>query len=220
MIGRFETEADGSRVGTFIGRAEHAGDPVLARFIWNQISVNAAHWQQAFSADDGATWETNWHMWMRRIDERIRIVHDDAVVELRQYTLQPGERDVLIELFEREFVEPQEAVGMHVIGHFRDLDAPDRFVWLRGFPSMAARQDALQSFYFGPVWQRHRDCRQRDHDRQRQRAAAEAGAFRCRAGTGENRAPADRRRAHPCRRVLPGRLCAGPSGGTRLRRAL
>ncbi len=156
VIGRFETAADGSRVGTFIGRAEHAGAPVLARFIWNQISVNAAHWQQAFSADDGATWETNWHMWMRRIDERNRIVHDDAVVELRQYTLQPGQRDVLIELFEREFVEPQEAVGMHVIGHFRDLDAPDRFVWLRGFPSMAARKDALQSFYFGPVWQQHR----------------------------------------------------------------
>ena len=49
VIGRFEAAADGGRVGTFIGRAEHAGAPVLARFIWNQISVNAAHWQQAFS---------------------------------------------------------------------------------------------------------------------------------------------------------------------------
>ena len=31
------------------------------------------------------------------------------VLELRQYTLKPGMRDILIELFEREFVESQEA---------------------------------------------------------------------------------------------------------------
>src|SRR5687767_14085568 len=58
------------------------------------------------------------------------------VVELRQYTLHPGQRDVLIELFEREFVETQEAEGMRIVGQFRDLDNPDRFVWLRGFPDM------------------------------------------------------------------------------------
>jgi hypothetical protein len=34
------------------------------------------------------------------------------VVELRQYTLRPGQRDVLIALFDREFVESQEAEGM------------------------------------------------------------------------------------------------------------
>ena len=112
---------------------------------------------QAFSADGGATWETNWHMWFRRLDADGRLVHEDNVLELRQYTLQPGQRDVLVDLFEREFIETQEAVGMRVIGHFRDLDAPDRFVWLRGFPSMEARREALQAFYFGPVWQKHRD---------------------------------------------------------------
>ena len=55
------------------------------------------------------------------------------VVELRQYTLHPHQRDTLIALFDREFVESQEALGMQVIGPFRDLDDPDRFVWLRGF---------------------------------------------------------------------------------------
>ncbi|MGW0546676.1 NIPSNAP family protein [Streptomyces altiplanensis] len=79
------------------------------------------------------------------------------VVELRQYTLRPGQRDVLIELFDREFVEPQEAVGMTVLGQFRDLDDPDRFVWLRGFDDMPRRAEALESFYGGPVWQAHRD---------------------------------------------------------------
>lgn len=77
------------------------------------------------------------------------------IVELRQYTLRPGRRDDLIDLFEREFVESQEAVGMTLIGQFRDLDDPARFVWLRGFPDMEARKAALEAFYFGPVWQAH-----------------------------------------------------------------
>ena len=79
-----------------------------------------------------------------------------AVVELRQYMLHPGRRDALIDLFEREFVESQEAVGMTLIGQFRDLDDPDRFVWLRRFPDMEARRRSLEAFYLGPVWQAHR----------------------------------------------------------------
>lgn len=158
MVGRFGNDPAGDRTGTFSGTLQHEGRPVRAKFTWDQISANAAHWHQAFSADEGRTWETNWHMWMRRVDERGRLVHDDAVIELRQYTMNPGARDTLVELFEREFIEPQEAVGMHVIGQFRDLDEADRYVWMRGFPSMPARRDALQSFYFGPVWLQHREA--------------------------------------------------------------
>lgn len=77
------------------------------------------------------------------------------VVELRQYTLHPGQRDVLIELFERELVESQEATGMKVIGTFRDLGDADRFVWFRGFQDMPSRAAALQAFYGGPVWKAH-----------------------------------------------------------------
>jgi hypothetical protein len=79
------------------------------------------------------------------------------IVELRQYTLHPGKRDVLIDLFDREFVESQEALGMKVIGQFRDLDNPDRFVWLRGFRDMPSRAQALKDFYGGPVWKAHRE---------------------------------------------------------------
>jgi hypothetical protein len=77
------------------------------------------------------------------------------VVELRQYTLRPGQRDVLIDLFDREFVESQEADGMAIVGQFRDLDDPDRFTWIRGFASMPARARALASFYGGPAWKAH-----------------------------------------------------------------
>jgi len=80
------------------------------------------------------------------------------VVELRQYTLHPGQRDGLIDLFSREFVESQEVVGATIIGQFRDLDDPDRYVWLRGFADMEARKAMLEAFYFGPVWQAHREA--------------------------------------------------------------
>jgi len=80
---------------------------------------------------------------------------DWTVFELRQYTLRPGQRDVLIELFDREFVETQEAVGMWVVGQFRDLDRADRFVWVRGFHDMTSRARALAHFYGGPVWKEH-----------------------------------------------------------------
>src|SRR5579871_2462814 len=79
------------------------------------------------------------------------------IVELRQYTLHPGGRETLIALFEREFIDTQAAVGAHVLGIFRDLDDPERFVWMRGFSDMAARAKALGDFYGGPVWKAHRN---------------------------------------------------------------
>jgi quinol monooxygenase YgiN len=81
-----------------------------------------------------------------------------GVVELRRYALHPGARQTLIELFEREFVETQEAVGNRVLGTFCDDDDPHCFVWLRGFVDMQSRLDALRAFYEGPVWARHKDA--------------------------------------------------------------
>lgn len=81
-----------------------------------------------------------------------------SVFELRQYTLRPGRRDELIDLFERVFIEPQEALGITLAGLFRDAHDPDRFVWIRGFADLAARKAALEAFYGGPVWRAHRDA--------------------------------------------------------------
>jgi quinol monooxygenase YgiN len=78
------------------------------------------------------------------------------VIELRQYKIVAGKRDALIDLFEREFVESQEAVGNRLVGQFRDLDDPNRFTWIRAFEDMDHRAKALTDFYFGPVWQAHR----------------------------------------------------------------
>jgi NIPSNAP len=78
-----------------------------------------------------------------------------AIVELRRYALRPGARETLIALFDREFVETQEAVGMQLLGQFRDVDDPDSFVWLRGFSDMRTRERGLQAFYGGAVWKEH-----------------------------------------------------------------
>jgi NIPSNAP len=81
---------------------------------------------------------------------------DLGVFELRQYRLNPGTRDTLVRLFEEHFSEEHDRSGMRVLGQFRDLADPDRFVWLRGFTDMTVRTRALEAFYTSPVWLAHR----------------------------------------------------------------
>lgn len=78
-----------------------------------------------------------------------------TVLELRQYTMMPGRRQDFVDLFDREFVETQEALGIEVVAQFTDLDNPDRYVWIRRFPNMEARKASLDAFYSGPVWAEH-----------------------------------------------------------------
>ena len=59
--GRFE---DG--VGTFHSDGTLDGKPIGMRFIWSRITPTSARWEQAYSADAGKTWETNWIMEFRR----------------------------------------------------------------------------------------------------------------------------------------------------------
>ena len=82
-------------------------------------------------------------------------MNHSAVVELRRYTLRPGERDTLVELFDGNFVESQEAVGIDLIGQFRELDDPDVFTWIRGFRGMEERARGLAEFYDGATWHAH-----------------------------------------------------------------
>jgi hypothetical protein len=56
-------------VGTFYGRDELRGVKILVRYVWSGITATAAHWAQAFSTDEGRTWEENWRMAMTRVAE-------------------------------------------------------------------------------------------------------------------------------------------------------
>ena len=44
------------------------GEPIQMRFMWAKDAGEGPRWEQAFSRDDGATWEVNWVMDFRRID--------------------------------------------------------------------------------------------------------------------------------------------------------
>ena len=55
-------------VGTFIGPDTFEGRPILVRFLWSDITATTCRWEQAFSVDDGATWEVNWIMESTRIE--------------------------------------------------------------------------------------------------------------------------------------------------------
>ena len=54
-------------VGEFVAEDVHAGIPILCRFRWTVHSPEKAGWEQAFSTDDGRTWEVNWEMVETRV---------------------------------------------------------------------------------------------------------------------------------------------------------
>jgi hypothetical protein len=49
-------------VGVFEGADTFDGKPILMRFTWSGVTTPTPRWEQAFSDDDGASWETNWIM--------------------------------------------------------------------------------------------------------------------------------------------------------------
>jgi hypothetical protein len=60
-VGRF-TDAGGE----FFDEEEYAGQPIIVRYHWSDITPTSAHFEQAFSVDGGATWEPNWVSTMTR----------------------------------------------------------------------------------------------------------------------------------------------------------
>jgi hypothetical protein len=56
VVGRFGA---GGR-GVFTAEEEYEGAPIVVRFLWSEITATSCRWEQAFSTDGGATWETNW----------------------------------------------------------------------------------------------------------------------------------------------------------------
>jgi hypothetical protein len=49
-------------VGTFYADDMLDGRPIRVRFEWSRTNTPSPRWEQAFSADAGATWEPNWTM--------------------------------------------------------------------------------------------------------------------------------------------------------------
>jgi hypothetical protein len=56
QVGRF----DDTGRGVFSADDVYEGRPVKVVYVWSDITAESCRWEQAFSADGGATWETNW----------------------------------------------------------------------------------------------------------------------------------------------------------------
>lgn len=74
------------------------------------------------------------------------------IVEVRRYRIKPGRREEFLEFFRTRSIPALQAHGMRVFGPLVDLENPNAFVWLRGFPSLEARDAMKTAFYEGELW--------------------------------------------------------------------
>ena len=81
---------------------------------------------------------------------------DFPVVELRRYTVAPGQRTRFATWFDAYFPEAFEQLGAMVFGQFLERDDPGHFLWLRGYHDINARPIVNSAFYYGPLWKEHR----------------------------------------------------------------
>ena len=74
------------------------------------------------------------------------------IVEVRSYRIKPGRREEFIKLFETRAIPALRAHGMKILGPLIDLENPNKFVWLRSFPSLDERERMRNAFYGGELW--------------------------------------------------------------------
>ena len=63
VVGSFE-----NGVGRFYTKDIFQGKEILVQFQWDKRDTDNPVWSQAFSADNGETWEWNWFMYMSRMN--------------------------------------------------------------------------------------------------------------------------------------------------------
>jgi hypothetical protein len=79
-------------------------------------------------------------------------VAQTMIVEVRSYRIKPGRRAEFIEFFKTQAMPAQRSYGMKILGPLLDIENPNKFVWLRGFPSLDERERMKDAFYEGEMW--------------------------------------------------------------------
>jgi NIPSNAP len=74
------------------------------------------------------------------------------IVEVRSYRIKPGRRAEFIQFFETRAIPALRSHGMKVLGPLLDLENPNKFAWLRAFPSLEDRERMRTAFYEGELW--------------------------------------------------------------------
>jgi hypothetical protein len=55
QVGQFDNKR-----GEFYAQDDFQGRAIYIRFLWQSVTPDSTHFEQAFSSDGGKTWETNW----------------------------------------------------------------------------------------------------------------------------------------------------------------
>lgn len=63
LLGSFE-----NNIGLFLGKDIFNAKEILVQFQYDRTDINNIIWGQAFSNDNGTTWEWNWFMFMTKIN--------------------------------------------------------------------------------------------------------------------------------------------------------
>jgi quinol monooxygenase YgiN len=75
------------------------------------------------------------------------------IVEVCTYRVKTDRRSEFLQFFETHAVPVIRAHGMRVLGPFVDLENPNRFVWLRSFPSEHERDRMKSAFHDSAAWE-------------------------------------------------------------------
>jgi hypothetical protein len=84
-------------------------------------------------------------------------LNDFQVFELRRYAIKPGERKHFAQYFEAYFPEAFQQLGAIAAGSLLERGNQDGFTWIRGFHTIDDRAVVNAAFYYGSVWNEHRD---------------------------------------------------------------
>lgn len=74
------------------------------------------------------------------------------IVEMLTYQTKPGMRDHFLRVFEELSIPEHQRLGMRIAGPFLGVEDRDIFFFMRGFASMASREELKYGFYEGRLW--------------------------------------------------------------------
>jgi len=74
------------------------------------------------------------------------------IVELATYRVKTGRRAEFIRFFETQAIPVMRAHGIRILGPVVDLENPNRFMWLRSFPSDKERIRRKDAFHHSEAW--------------------------------------------------------------------
>ncbi|MFA6036803.1 MAG: NIPSNAP family protein [Legionellales bacterium] len=77
------------------------------------------------------------------------------IFELREYDIQPGAMPEWIQLMQEHIHPYQTQLGIAFIASFISIDNPNKYIWIRRFPSEKERERLYQAVYESEHWKSH-----------------------------------------------------------------